>query len=423
MQGVLGAFQELDTTVSVINELKKKRLGDVTVYSPTIRHEIEHAIDAPVSVVRRFTLVGGLLGVSFGYWIAIWSSTYWPLVTGGKAIASWIPYTIIGFEVFVLVGALSTVAGMFINSRIPRLASTTGYDARFSSGHFGVFIACSPTRPSRPRKCCVVTGRRRCVVKTERTSAYRTPMTRALRLLVVVVLPFAFGACEWFTDFKRQPAIEPWEPMSQSVNDTTHSPRGEPRFSVPLTGVEVPGYGISYGQLPATIDSFTTLVNPVAVDARSLDNGRKQFQINCAVCHGTNGSGISKMNKYGFAIGLSSGPALTRTDGYIFGMIRNGRGAMPSYNRIEQMDRWDIVNYVRELQGKTSFPIDSSSVGYAGENGTMVPGPSQTAPTRPAPFLKPSVTPTKGSGGFNSATYPPVGGESRKPADSKEKPE
>jgi hypothetical protein len=93
-------------------------------------------------VVRRFTLIGGLLGVSFGYWVAVWTGDYWPLVTGGKAIASWIPYTIIGFEVMVLVGALSTVAGMFINSRIPRLTTTTGYDARFSAGHFGIYVSC-----------------------------------------------------------------------------------------------------------------------------------------------------------------------------------------------------------------------------------------------------------------------------------------
>ena len=146
MQGVVGAFHEIDTTVAAIEDLKKKKLGEVTVYSPTIRHELEHAIDAPQSVVRRFTLIGGLLGVSFGYWVAIWSSTYWPLVVGGKAIASWIPYTIIGFEVMVLVGALSTVAGMFINSRIPRLSTTSGSDARFSGGYFGIFIACDANK-------------------------------------------------------------------------------------------------------------------------------------------------------------------------------------------------------------------------------------------------------------------------------------
>ena len=146
MQGVVGAFHEIDTTVAAIEDLKKKKLGEVTVYSPTIRHELEHAIDAPQSVVRRFTLIGGLLGVSFGYWVAIWSSTYWPLVVGGKAVASWIPYTIIGFEMMVLVGALSTVAGMFINSRIPRLSTTSGYDARFSGGYFGIFIACDANK-------------------------------------------------------------------------------------------------------------------------------------------------------------------------------------------------------------------------------------------------------------------------------------
>ncbi len=146
MQGVLGVFHHLDTTVEAIKDLRTKRLGDVTVYSPTIRHELDDAIAAPVSVVRRFTLVGGLLGVSFGYWVAIWTSNYWPLQVGGKAIASWIPYTIIGFEVMVLVGALSTVAGMFINSRVPRLTTTVGYDDRFSAGHFGVFVACDAAK-------------------------------------------------------------------------------------------------------------------------------------------------------------------------------------------------------------------------------------------------------------------------------------
>jgi hypothetical protein len=146
MQGVLGVFHHLDTTVEAIKDLKTKRLGDVTVYSPTIRHELDDAVAAPVSVVRRFTLVGGLLGVSFGYWVAIWTSNYWPLQVGGKAIASWIPYTIIGFEVMVLVGALSTVAGMFINSRVPRLTTTVGYDDRFSAGHFGIFVACDAAK-------------------------------------------------------------------------------------------------------------------------------------------------------------------------------------------------------------------------------------------------------------------------------------
>ena len=146
MQGVIATFRELDAAVHAVEELKKKNMGDVTVYTPTPRHEFEDAIKAPISKVRVIALTGGLLGVTFGYWIAIWTSTYWPLVVGGKAFASWIPYTIIGFEVMVLVGGLSTVFGMFYLARIPRLTMTVGYDPRFSHGSYGVWVACPPDR-------------------------------------------------------------------------------------------------------------------------------------------------------------------------------------------------------------------------------------------------------------------------------------
>ncbi len=141
MQGVVASFKELDSAMHAVEELRKARVGDITVYTPTPRHELEEALGNPNSPVRRFTLVGGLLGVTFGYWIAIWTSNYWPLVVGGKAIASWIPYTIIGFEMMVMVGALSTVFGMFYLNRIPRLTMTVGYDPRFSHGDYGVFVA------------------------------------------------------------------------------------------------------------------------------------------------------------------------------------------------------------------------------------------------------------------------------------------
>jgi hypothetical protein len=144
MPGVLGAFRELDAAVQAIEELKQKRLGEVTVYTPTPRHEIEHAVGAGPSPVRRFTLLGGLAGATFGYWIAIWVSDYWPLVVGGKPVASWVPYTIFGFEMMVLFGGLSTVVGLFINSRIPRLTMTVGYDPRFSHGDYGIWVECSP---------------------------------------------------------------------------------------------------------------------------------------------------------------------------------------------------------------------------------------------------------------------------------------
>lgn len=146
MQGVLAAFAEIDSTVEAIHDLRKKNFSDITVFTPTPRHEFEEALEPPKSAVRRFTLIGGLLGVTFGYWIAIWISDYWPIVVGGKPVASWVPYTIIGFELMVLFGSLSTVFGMFALSRIPRLTMTVGYDPRFSHGDYGIWVVAGPDR-------------------------------------------------------------------------------------------------------------------------------------------------------------------------------------------------------------------------------------------------------------------------------------
>jgi hypothetical protein len=131
------------------------------------------------------------------------------------------------------------------------------------------------------------------------------------------------------------------------------------------------------------------IANPIPPDARSLLNGRKYFTINCAVCHGFEGKGDGPVVAKGFPgiplVGPGS-PTPGRTDGYIWGMIRTGRGLMPSYNRIEELDRWDVVNYVRGLQGKYTVAI--GPVGLPGETGDKVPGYTQLGPTRPSPYYK-----------------------------------
>ena len=201
---------------------------------------------------------------------------------------------------------------------------------------------------------------------------------RRAAVLVAAVAPL--GACDWFTDFKRQPSVVTWErPDSAGV-------RGSPQMSVPINGTAMPGFEVSYSNLPQTIDSMSTLVNPTPPDSASLANGHKYYVINCSVCHGMAGKGDGTAIKYGvFPFPLVSGPALSRTDGYIFGMIRNGRGNMPSYNRIEEKDRWDVVNYVRGLQGKLPTPVATGPLAAPGVTGPALPGPTTLGPTRPVP--------------------------------------
>jgi mono/diheme cytochrome c family protein len=198
----------------------------------------------------------------------------------------------------------------------------------------------------------------------------------ALSLLLVT-----FTACSWFTDFKDQPKINPWDARSDSGPS-----RGQPQGSVSIYGSVAPEF--AYPRTPQALELMSSLSNPVPADSASVNRGRKQYQINCATCHGPLGKGNGVVIKYGMfppSIGAGS-PADTKwSDGYIFGIIRNGRNLMPSYNRIEEPDRWDIVNYVRSLEGKLAIAADSSH-GLPGETGDKLPGVSQMGPTRPAPY-------------------------------------
>lgn len=201
---------------------------------------------------------------------------------------------------------------------------------------------------------------------------------------LVAVLPLLAGlsACEWFTDFKRTPMVATWE------SDSLLKVRGAPQGSVPTTGTAVAAFQVSYLPAPGTLDSIAALVsNPTPVTEASLANGRLYYQINCAVCHGTAGAGDGTAVKYGMIpMPIVTDLTKTRSDGYLFAIIRNGRGAMPTYNRIEESDRWDIVNYVRALQGLvTGITVPSGPMAMPGVNGDAVPGSTELGPTRWVP--------------------------------------
>ena len=144
--GVVGVFGYLDDAVRALTELKRRGYTQLTVYSPVPRHELDAVLAKKESPVRLFTLIGGLTGVSFGFFYAIATSLDWPLVVGGKPIVSLPPFVVIGFETTILLGALSTVLGMFLNARLPRLGRSPGYDPRFSSDKIGIVAFGGPAQ-------------------------------------------------------------------------------------------------------------------------------------------------------------------------------------------------------------------------------------------------------------------------------------
>lgn len=190
---------------------------------------------------------------------------------------------------------------------------------------------------------------------------------RNARWVWLGALIFASGACTPLDDtlasiFGRHMRIS----RSFDPYENTIAP---PENSVPFaSGNNTPGPGrLNTGQpepglMPARFeqaDLFSPVVqnlpNPVPADQASLERGEVLFNRICAVCHGPAGVGAQAniIAVYPLLIAYNlSGPVVAGyTDGYIYGIIRVGRGLMPPYgHQISHFDRWNIVNYIRVLQ-------------------------------------------------------------------------
>ncbi len=72
----------------------------------------------------------------------------------------------------------------------------------------------------------------------------------------------------------------------------------------------------------------------------------------CSHCHGDKGEGDGLVGEiYGGVANLKRPDLVSVKDGHIYQVITEGKGRMYSHaSQIEPLERWMIVNYVRELQ-------------------------------------------------------------------------
>jgi mono/diheme cytochrome c family protein len=175
---------------------------------------------------------------------------------------------------------------------------------------------------------------------------FHRPVRRALTaigfgavLAGCTTLDNAVGSVPWFTTMRDQAVTRPFEAPPGAP-----APRGAPPGSVPVTGVE------------DSLDLFTSelleIRNPVRRDSASLERGRRVYLTYCSVCHGEAGGGDGSVaQKLGYVPPLTWDLTRDRSDGYLYAMVRHGRGLMPRYgDKIAAPDRWHVVNYVRRLQ-------------------------------------------------------------------------
>jgi len=132
-----------------------------------------------------------------------------------------------------------------------------------------------------------------------------------------------------------------------------------------VLGVTLVGSSLGGGQTP-----MSNTPNPVPAQVASVTAGRDLYQANCAACHGVDGTGGGPLAGTTPVTPPSLKAHLGQhTDGDLFYWISNGLpGGMPGWSaRLSETDRWNIINYLRSIngQGPTAAPSATSKQGQA----------------------------------------------------------
>lgn len=154
---------------------------------------------------------------------------------------------------------------------------------------------------------------------------------------------------ELIQDMMESPAIKPQEADEGSPNNS--GSRVPPEGTQPQ-GFEPYRYALDF-------EGSAKNQNPLEGQYTEsvLKVGQKYYTIHCAVCHGVNGEGGEKAS-VAETMALKP-PAMISdkikgwTDGQIYHVITMGQGNMGPYaSHIQAQYRWQVVNYIRTLQGK-----------------------------------------------------------------------
>lgn len=181
--------------------------------------------------------------------------------------------------------------------------------------------------------------------------------------LLPVLLALVAGGCNfWYNEVPSPDDVMhavPWFDhmiLSQAVHPYQRAdiPRNTPAGIVPVGGAEAEwGAGNPTGR-PMPVYGFdveyaNTVTRPAELPEVAPGRGAEVYEIYCAMCHGSTGAGGGTVPVP--APQLVTPAVANYSDGYLYSIVRYGRGLMPRYGdkivRIE--DRWAVVDYVRSL--------------------------------------------------------------------------
>jgi hypothetical protein len=138
---ILGIFTDIETAGNGVAGLVKAGFVETQITSLT-------SVPYPDGVLvktggrswfRWLALAGGVAGAGAGFLLAAGTAWLYPVQTGDKPIIALFPAGIITFEVTMLFAIIGTMAGMFLEMRLPPWKARL-YDPAIADGCIGISI-------------------------------------------------------------------------------------------------------------------------------------------------------------------------------------------------------------------------------------------------------------------------------------------
>lgn len=142
---LMGLFSDFEQAFEAIADIRANKIpgvsvDDVTIKSPIEHPEIEEVLGERPSHVPKFTLMGAVFGMTFGFlMLASAQATFLVQPQGGKAVIPLPSNFALTYEMLILFGVLFTIASFLIGGRMLRRRDTF-YSEMVSLDQVGVLL-------------------------------------------------------------------------------------------------------------------------------------------------------------------------------------------------------------------------------------------------------------------------------------------